>query len=438
MIMRIAKKGMKMSYSVQEVNGCTKKLVFNFETLDLTQEISQALKAKQKTVNLKGFRKGKAPLNMVEKFYGPQVESDALNRFVQNQLFEAITKEDIRVVGYPNFENMNYEAGKSVSFDAVVEVFPEVKLGDLSKLSFTKESVEVTDEDLEAQRKNYLNSKAETLEVEDEGATLENGHFAAMNFEGEMPNGDKPDNMKGEDFVLEIGSGQFIPGFEDQMVGMKKGEKKTLDVTFPEEYHAEELKGAAVKFHVELLEIKEKRYPEFTDELAKEFGFESVSDFEEKTKKNMLDQKERTVKQNLNQQILEKLVEDNSFDIPVALVAQQEKHVQDDMKGTLAQQGFNESMMKEYFEKWKDDLREKAVFQVRSGLILDTFAKEHNIEADEKDFDAKLEEVAASSGLDLEQVKGFYGNDGKMKNNLMFAIREEKTFEKMYELMNIK
>lgn len=263
-----------MSYSVEEVNDCTKKIVFNFETLDLTKEIGQALKEKQKNANLKGFRKGKAPLSMVEKFYGPEVESDALNRFVQNQLFEAINKEDIRVVGYPNFENMKYEAGKSVSFEAVVETFPEVALKDMSKLTFTKDAVEVTDEDVDAQRKNYLNSKAETLELEDEKAALENGHFAALNFEGELENGDKPDNMKGEDFVLEIGSGQFIPGFEEQMVGMKKGEKKTLTVTFPENYQAEDLQNADVKFHVELLEIKEKKYPDFTDELAVELGFE--------------------------------------------------------------------------------------------------------------------------------------------------------------------
>lgn len=427
-----------MSYSVEEVNDCTKKIVFNFETLDLTKEIGQALKEKQKNANLKGFRKGKAPLSMVQKFYGPQVESDALNRFVQNQLFEAINKEDIRVVGYPNFENMKYDAGKSVSFEAVVETFPEVTLKDMSKLSFTKDSVEVTDEDVDAQRKNYLNAKAETLEVEDENAKLENGHFAALNFEGELENGDKPDNMKGEDFVLEIGSGQFIPGFEEQMVGMKKGEKKTLTVTFPENYQAEDLQSADVKFHVELLEIKEKKYPDFTDELAVELGFESVSDFQEKTKKNLADQKDKAAKQKLNQEILEKLVEENAFEVPVALVAEQEKHVKEDLKRNLSQQGFNDSMMEEYFTKWKDDLRAKAIFQVKSGLILDTFAKEHSIESNEADFDAKLEEVAATSGLDMDQVKDFYGADEKMKNNLMYAIREEKTFEKMYTMMNVK
>jgi trigger factor len=308
----------------------------------------------------------------------------------------------------------------------------------MAGFSFEKDKVEFDASELEKMKKNYLGSKAEMTEVEDKSTQLANGHFAVMNFEGERASGEKPENMKGEEFVLEIGSGQFIPGFEDQMVGMKAGDKKTLVVTFPEDYQAEDLQNEEVKFHVELLEIKEKNYPEFTDELAKEFGFESVSDFEEKNKANMVDQKERAAKQKLNQEILEKLVAENNFDVPVALIAQQEEHLKEDVKRTLAQQGFNEEMTKDYFDKWKEDLREKAIFQVKSGLILDSFAKEHNIEANQEDFQKKLEEVAKTSGLALDQIQGFYGQDEKMKNNLMFAIREEKTFEKMYELVNIK
>lgn len=427
-----------MSYQVEEVNGCTKKLVFNFQTLDLTTEIKNELVKKQKTVSLKGFRKGKAPLSVVEQMYRPQVENDALNSFIQNQMYEAITKEDLRVVGYPSFENMKYEPGKSVSFDAVVEIFPEVKLKDMSGLSFTKDKVEVNDSDIEEMRKNYLSSKAEMTEVKDESVGLDKGLFAVMNFQGERANGEKPENMKGEEFVLEIGSGQFIPGFEEQMVGMKKGETKTIEVTFPEDYQAADLQNEKVKFEIELLEIKEKNYPEFTDELAKEFGFDSVEDFNEKNKANMLDQRDRAAKQKLNQEILEKLVEQNTFDIPQALVAQQENHLREDVKRTLQQQGFNEQMMAEYFDKWQGDLTEKATFQVRSGLILDAVAKEHNVEATEEDFTAKLDEVAKTSGLEIDQIKGFYSKDERMKNNLMFAIREEKTFEKIYDFVSVK
>ena len=164
-----------MSYNIEEINSCTKKLIFNFETLDLKTEIKSALLEKQKQVNIKGFRKGKAPLSMVEKLYGPQVESDALNSFVQNQLFEAINKEDLRVVGHPNFENMKYDSGKSVSFEALIEVFPTFELKELNGLSFTKDRVVITEEEVKEVAKSYLDSKAEMVELSDESAKLENG-----------------------------------------------------------------------------------------------------------------------------------------------------------------------------------------------------------------------------------------------------------------------
>ncbi len=426
-----------MTYKVEQVNDCTKKLSFTFDNLDLSEQITVALKEKQKSVSIKGFRKGKAPIAMVEKLYRPQVEGDALNRFVQKELFEAINKEELKVVGYPNFENMDYKDGKSVSFDAVVEIFPTVELKDFSKLSFKKDKVEVTDEDIEKVRTNYLAPKAEMVEAA-EGTKLANGLFAVMNFEGEKADGEKPENMKGEEYLLEIGSGQFIPGFEEQMIGMAAGEKKTLEVTFPAEYHVEELKEAKVKFHVELLEIKERKLPDFNDETAKELGFDSVEDFTAKTRENLTKQNERQAAEKLNQEILEKLIEENSFDVPTTMVAQQKEHLKNDLANNLKQQGFTEDMLGEYFEKWAGDLDSKALFQVKSGLILETLSTKYNVESTEADFEAKIEESATLSGLSADQVKEFYTRDERMKSNLMYAIREEKTFAKLHEELKIK
>ena len=427
-----------MSYKVEEVNSCTKKFTFSFENLDLGDQITAALKEKQKSANIKGFRKGKAPLSMVEKMYGPQAKEEALNRFVQKEFFEAVDKEDVRVVGYPRFENVDLKDEKSVNFDAIVETFPEVELKDFSKLSFTKDTVEVTDQEVEDLKKNYLGPKAEMKEIEDESVTLDKGHFAVFNFEGEKEDGEKPENMKGEEYLLEIGSGQFIPGFEDGMIGLKKGDKKTIELTFPADYHATELQDAKVKFHVELLEIKNKEFPEFTDEVAKEMGFESVEDFKTKSKENLTKQKERQVQEKLNQEILEKLIAENEFDVPLAMVAQQQDALKQDLANNLKQQGFTDDMLEEYFSKWSGDLVEKATFQVKSGLILDTLAKKYEIESTEEDFNAKIEESAGLSGLTADQVKDFYTRDPKIKQNLMYAIREEKTFKKLEEELNIK
>lgn len=425
-----------MSYTIQNVNGCTKKLVFNFDQVDLTKEIKEALVAKQANSNLKGFRKGKAPLEMVQKLFGPQVENDALYRFISEQYYNAVKKENIRAVGYPQFGNTKYES-KNVAFEATVEIIPDFELKDYSKLSFKKESETVSDEDFDTLKKNYLGSKAEIAEVKDAAHKLAKGDHAVFNFEGEKADGSKPENMKAQEYMLEIGSGQFIPGFEDGMIGLKKGDKKDIKVTFPADYHEADLKNAPVTFHVELLEIKQKNFPEFSDELAKEFGFESVADFTAKNKERMATQKKREVASKLQQQILEKLIEENSFDVPNSLVDDQKVSVKEELSRTLKQQGFNDQMIGLYFERWDADVTTKATFQVRSGLILDKLAKKYNVEATEADLDAKIEEMVAQSGMKKEEIAKFYKSNENIKRNLMYAIREEKTFASLMKDMKV-
>jgi len=262
--------------------------------------------------------------------------------------------------------------------------------------------------------------------------------FAVFNFEGEKENGDKPDNMKAQEFLLEIGSGQFIPGFEDGMIGLKKDDKKTIEVTFPADYHEEDLKNAKVKFHVEILELKEKKVPELTDELAKELGFESAEDFNTKNKERLVSSKSKEVQAKLQEEILKKLIEENKFDIPNALIDSQKKSVQEELAGNLKQQGFNEEMVKTYFEKWNMDVTAKAEFQVRSGLILDKLSKEYKVEATDADFDEKIEEMAAQSGMEKEQIASYYKSNEQIKGNIMYAIREEKTFDKLISEMKVK
>jgi trigger factor len=426
-----------MSYVVEELNGCTKKLVFNFESVDLSKQIDSALKNKQKSSNLKGFRKGKAPLDMIRKMYGPQVENEALYSFVSQEFYQAIQKEGIKAVGFPTFSNTNYEKeADKVAFEATVEFIPDLEIKDYSSYSFSKEDAAVSDEDVDNLIKRYLESKAEMKEITEDIA-IENGHHVVFNFEGEKEDGERPENMKGNEFLLEIGSGQFIPGFEEGMIGLKKNDKKTIDVTFPAEYHEPTLQNAKVKFHVEVLELKNKAYPELTDELAKEFGFESVEDLKTKTRENLETQKTREVAEKLNQQILEKLVSENTFDVPKALIDEQKKSIMNDVSNNLKQQGFNDEMVQAYFEKWTDDVDTKAEFQVKSGLILDTLAKKHGIEASDKDLDAKIDEMAAQSGMPVDQIKQYYLGNENVKRNMMYAIREEKTFGKIIEEMKV-
>ncbi len=426
-----------MSYQVEAVNGCTKKLIFNFENVDLTTQIESALKQKQKTANLKGFRKGKAPLSFVKQVYGAQVENDALYRFVSEEFYKAVQEEEFRAVGYPSFGNTKFE-DNNVSFEATIETFPEVSVKDYSSYSFEKGDDSVSEKDIKELEDRYLAPKSEMTEITDESKTIENGVFAVFNFEGEKEDGTRPANMKADEFLLEIGSGQFIPGFEEGMIGLKKGDKKTIEVTFPADYHEVELQNAPVKFHVDILELKEKKVPELTDELAKEFGFESVEDFKTKNKERIENQKTREVQMKLQEDILKKLVEENTFDVPTALIEQQKQSVREELGMNLKQQGFDENMVKTYFEKWDDDVTQRAVFQVRSGLILDTLAKKYEVEASDADLEAKIEEMATQSGMDKEQVASYYNSNENVKSNIMYAIREEKTFEKLINDMKVK
>ncbi len=427
-----------MAYEIESVNGCTKKFKFNFESVDLSAEIDQALAKKREGVNLKGFRKGKAPLDMVKKLYGPQVENEALYQFVSKEYFEAVQKEGLKAVGYPSFGKTEYKSDvNSVSFEATVEIFPEFELKDYKNYKFTKDKVEVTDKDVADIKNNYLASKAEMIAIEEKGKALENGLFAVMNFEGEKEDGSKPENMAGKEFLLEIGSNQFIPGFEAQMIGMKAGDKKTIEVTFPEEYQEESLKGKPAKFHVELLEIKEKKMPELTDEMAKEFGYESAEDMDAKLKSSVEYQKNREAQEKLQSEILNKFIEENKFDVPQALIDQQKEAIKKDLSGNLKQQGFTDEMCEQYFSKWTEDLDQKGAFQVRSGLILDKIARDFGIEATDADLDEKLEEIAAQSKMEKAQLETYYKGNVNLKQNMLYVIREEKTFEKLISEMKV-
>jgi trigger factor len=427
-----------MSYTVETVNECTKKILFSFENLDLTSQIQTSLKEKQKTSNLKGFRKGKAPLEMIQKMYGPQVENDALLRFIQDEFFKAIREENIQAIGQPSFLNTDYKSGEKVSFDVLVETLPEFDLVDVSGWEFSRDSDKVEDSDVENLTKQYLASKAEMVELKGEDAKVENGHFVSLNFEGEMANGDRPENMKANDYLLEIGSSSFIPGFEEGLVGTKKGEKKSIELTFPAEYHQEDLKNAKVVFHTEILEIKEKKLPELTDELAKELGSESVEDFNEKNRKTLEFEKVKAADKKLNEEILNKLVEEHKFEVPKALVDDQQKHLEKDMMMNLQQQGLNEQQAREYFDKWDSDMVQKAEHQVRSGLILEKISKKYDVEAKEEDFQAKIDEMISMTKMSKEDLEGFYNGNKEAKRNILYAIREEKTFDKLKSEMKIK
>ena len=425
-----------MSYTIETVNSYTKKFLFSFNEVSFDKEINHLLQEKKKTSHIKGFRKGKAPLHMIQKLYGVEIQRDALYHFISSKIMEALEKEKIRVMGKPQLTNSNYEDEKKLRFEAVIQHIPHLEFTDLGKLSFIKKKEDISNEDMKEAINHHLEGKAEMVVSEE--TILSKGKFAVINFEGVKGNGERPENMKGEEFLLEVGSNTFIPGFEEGLVGMKVGKKKELPLTFPESYHVEDLKGQEVTFYVELLEIKEKKTPDITDELARELDYDSKEDMEKKIRVRLEYQKEKVATENLNGDILDKIIAEYHFDLPQVLIEEQINSLRGDIAKRLQTQKFNDIQIEEYFEKWSKDIEKKAAHQVRSGLILNTLAEKYSIDVNEDDFIAKCEEMNRHSGLSIDEIKAFYENNTEDKKTMMYGIREEKVFQEIYKEVSLE
>jgi len=425
-----------MTYTVSDVNTCTKKIIFNLPNVDLKPHIQKALQTKQKSVEIKGYRKGKAPMSMIEQFYGPQIENEALSRYIYEQIDNAVKTEGLNPIDYPRIENADYKA-PNLNFEAVVEFFPQLKIKDLTKYSLKKDKVEVTDKDIEETKAKYLKSRTTLENMEDLTYKAKIGDFVHLNFQGTLSDGSSPENMKGNDYPLELGSNSFIAGFEEALLGLKKSDKKDIKLNFPADYHVETLKGQPVTFSVEVMAIKQKKVPELNADLAKELGFDTLEQMQTTIKETIQTQKERSVKEKLEKEILEKLAEDHKVDVPDAMIKNQKKALIEQMIPGLTRSGFNDQQIKEYITKWETELHQKAIFQVHTALILDQISKDYNVEVTPADIDTKYEEVAKSAGMPVEDVKSFYKKDQNNYRNFFYNIKEQKTFEKIFSLVKL-
>ena len=426
-----------MSYSIEKTGDCIRKFLFNLENVNLSSEIGQILREKQKASNLKGFRRGKAPISVIQNIYGEEARADVFHRFISSQLVQVAEEEKISIVGTPKVSDFEYEEKLAeVNFTVEIECLPELSIKDFSHLSFSKESANIADDDVESEVNKMLESKAEMVEAE-EGSILSNSHFAVINFQGELENGDRPKEMSAEEYLLEIGANSFIPGFETAMLGMKVGDKRDIPLSFPENYHSKKLQNAKATFAAELLEIKNKVLPDLSDDVAQEFDYDSANDMRGKIKAHLHQQKEEMSKKKLHGEIIDKLIMENHFDVPSTLVEDQGRIIRENIVGNLKSKGFSEGQIQDYFEKWVEDVREKAIHQVRSGLIFSALSKRYSIEVSEDDYRARCKEVAERAGITLEEVLEYYNKHKEVEQGLRQLIWEESIFTKIYEEVTI-
>ncbi len=422
-----------MSAKWEKQEGNTGILTIEVPAEKVNEGLDKAFKKVVKEINVPGFRKGKMPRQMFEKRFGVEsLYQDALDFILPDAYANAIDEAGIDPVDRPEIDIETMEKGQNLVFTAKVTVKPEVTLGEYKGLEVTQESAEVTDEEIEAQLKEQQTRLAELVIKEDEA--IVNGDTAVIDFEGFL--GEEAfEGGAGEDHSLEIGSGSFIPGFEEQLIGSKTGDQKDVVVTFPEEYHAAELAGKEATFKVSVKEVKGKELPELNDDFAKEMDseVEGIDALRTKLKEKTAADKKLAADSSLRDQLVEKAAENATIDIPEAMINSETDRMLNDFGQRLQSQGMNLDLYYQFSGQDENALRtqmqEDAAKRVRVSLTLEAIAAAENFEVSESDVNVELEKMAEQFNMPVDQIRTALGGTEALENDL----RMQKTVEFLVE-----
>lgn len=426
-----------MSAKWEKLEGNQGVLTVEVDAETFNNGLDEAFKKVVKQVNVPGFRKGKMPRGMFEKRFGVEsLYQDALDIVLPDAYENAIKETGIEPVDRPEVDVEQIEKGQNLIFTAKVTVKPEVKLGEYKGLEVEKLDDTVTDEDVDAEIKQLQERNAE-LVVKEEG-TVENGDTVVIDFEG-FVDGEAFEGGKAENHTLEIGSGSFIPGFEEQLVGVAAGAEKDVEVTFPEEYHAENLAGKPATFKVKVHEIKAKELPELDDEFAKDVDdeVETLEELKAKTRTRLEETKKRDAENSLKDTLIEKASENAEIDIPEAMVNTELDRMVREFEQRLQMQGMNLELYFQFSGQDENALREQmkedAGKRVRVNLTLEAIAKAENIEVTEEEINAELENMSGMYGVSVEELKQMLGDvngigeDLKIRKAIDFLVENSKS-----------
>lgn len=412
-----------MSHKWEKLEGNEGVLTVTVEADEFDKALDEAFKKVSKEVSVPGFRKGKIPRQMFEKRFGVEsLYQDALDIVLSPNYAKAVQEEDINPVDQPEIDIVEMEKGKDLVFTAKVTVEPEVELGEYKGLEVEEMSTEVTDDDVDHEIGHLLESHTEMV-VKDEGEAIENGDTVNLDFDGYV-DGEQFEGGKAEGYDLEIGSGSFIEGFEEQLVGLKVDDEKDVEVTFPEEYHAENLAGKPATFKVKINSIKVKETPELDDELVKELdqGVETVDELKEKVQKDLKESKEQQADAQLKEELVTKASDNAEIDVPEAMVKTETDRMLQEFEQRLSQQGINLEMYQQLSGQDEEALREQmkddAEKRVRTNLTLRQIAADENIEVTESDIDEELEKMSEQFGIKVEDIKSTLGDLSMLEGDL--------------------
>ncbi len=413
------------------------KLEITVEAEKFDNAIKTVFNKNAKYFNIPGFRKGKAPYQIVEKTYGAQIfYEDAFNEIAGEAYEEALKEKEVEAVSRPEIDLVQIEKGKDLIFTAVVATKPEVTLGKYKGIQIKKIEYNVSDEDVEHELGHMAEKNARLVSVEDR--PVESGDITIIDFEG-FVDGEAFEGGKAENHELTIGSNTFIPGFEDQIIGMKLEEEKEINVKFPEEYFSANLAGKDAMFKVKLHEIKKKEMPEINDELAKDISeFDTIEELKNSIKEKQEEQNKSRAKYETEDEVIKAVCEEAKVDIPAGMIEMEIDHMAQDIETRLSYQGMRLEqylqMMNKTMEDFRNENKEQAERSVKSRLVLEAVGKDAAIEVTDEEVSSKIKEMAENYGKKEDEVKDNPELVKYVKDNL----KVEKTINFLVENAKIK
>ena len=425
------RRNIKMSLQVEKLEKNMAKLTIEVSAEEFDAAIEKAYQKNKGKMNIQGFRKGKAPRQMIEKMYGVGVfYEDAANIIIPEAYSKEVAEcKDIEIVSQPEIDVVQIEKGKSFIFTAVVATKPEVELGEYKGIQVEVSVPEIKDEDVEAELKKAQEEQARTVPVEDR--PVADGDIATIDFEG-FVDGVAFEGGKGTDYALTIGSHSFIDTFEEQLIGKNIGDEVEVNVTFPEEYHAEELKGKPALFKVTIKEIKVKELPELDDDFAQDVSdFDTLAEYKEDIKAKLVEKAEKVAKNEKEEKLIDAIIANSKMDIPEAMIETQQDQMVREFANRIASQGLSFDQYMQFtgmtMDAMKEQMKPQALKRIQVRLVLEAIAAKEAFEITEEDIEKELETMASMYQMDIAKLKEIVSDNEKeaMKKDIAVSKAAE-------------
>lgn len=416
-----------MSVQVEKLEKNMAKLTIEVSSEEFEKAIAKAYKKNKNKISMPGFRKGKAPRAMIEKMYGKGVfYEDAANSIIPDAYADAAKESELEIVAQPEIDVTQIESGKPFIFTATVALKPEVTLGEYKGIEVEKKEVEVTDEEVDTEINRVRESNARMIDIDDRAA--QDGDTVVIDFDGYV-DGKQFEGGKAEDYSLVLGSHSFIDNFEEQLEGKNIGEDVTVNVTFPENYQAEELQGKPAEFKVKIKEIKVKELPELDDDFAQDVSnFDTITEYKEDLKKKLAENKEEALKREREETVIGKIIENAQMDIPEQMVEAQTRQMTQEFAQRLSSQGLSIDQYMQFTgltpQKMIEELKPQALKRIQSRLVLEAVVAAENIETSEDELNKEIENMASMYQMEVDKLKEVIGEEEKKQISLDLAVQK--------------